>query len=75
MLVACVIHDQLCDYFDVQPVCFLEKGIDICKVTELWKDREVVADVVAAVPKWRLIEGQKPDAVDAEPLQVVESFG
>src|SRR3954447_21899747 len=35
-------------------------------------DREEVGDVVAAVAERRLVHRQEPDAVDAEPLQVVE---
>ena len=35
-------------------------------------DREEVGDVVAAVAQRRGVERQQPDAVDAEPLQVVE---
>ena len=35
-------------------------------------DREEVGDVVAAVAQRRLVHRQQPDAVDAEPLQVVE---
>ena len=34
--------------------------------------REVVADVVAAVTQRRRVEGQQPQAVDPQPLQVVE---
>ncbi len=34
--------------------------------------REEVRDVVAAVAQGRLVEGQQPEAVDAQPLQVVE---
>ena len=33
---------------------------------------EEVGDVVAAVAHRRLVEGQQPEAVDAEPLEVVE---
>ena len=35
-------------------------------------DAEEVRDVVAAVPQRRRVHRQEPDAVDAEPLQVVE---
>ena len=38
-------------------------------------DVEEVRDVVAAVAERRRVEGQQPDAVDAEPLQVVELVG
>ena len=35
----------------------------------------VVGDVVAAVAQRRVVERQQPEAVDAEPLQVVELLG
>ena len=34
-----------------------------------------VGDVVAAVAERRRVHGQQPDAVDAQPLQVVELLG
>ena len=37
-------------------------------------DGEEVADVVAAVAEGRRVEGQQPEAVDAQPLQVVEAL-
>jgi hypothetical protein len=42
------------------------------QVAVLRQDGEEVGDVVAAVAQGRLVEGQQPEAVDAEPLQVVE---
>ena len=39
---------------------------------ELGVDGEEVADVVAAVAHGRGVEGQQPQAVDTEPLEVVE---
>ncbi len=35
-------------------------------------DREEVGDVVAAVAQRRRVHRQQPDAVDAEPLEIVE---
>ncbi len=34
-----------------------------------------VGDVVPAVAQWRLVEREQPDAIDPEPLQVVELLG
>ena len=45
---------------------------EVAEVAELRQHREEVADVVAAVAQRRLVERQQPEAVDAEPLQVVE---
>ena len=44
-------------------------------VAVLGEDGEEVADVVAAVAQRRLVEGQQPEAVDAQPLEVVELLG
>src|SRR5205807_8008538 len=41
----------------------------------LGEDGEEVADVVAAVTKGRVVEREHPDAVDAQPLEVVELLG
>jgi hypothetical protein len=50
----------------------LEEQGGVADVPVLGEDREEVADVVAAVAQGRLVEGQQPEAVDAEPLEVVE---
>ena len=52
--------DQLLDVVDGPVV-----GVDLGEV----------GDVVAAVAQRRLVERQQPDAVDPEPLQVVELLG
>ena len=44
----------------------------VVDVAVLGEHREEVGDVVATVAQGRAVEGQQPDAVDAEPLQVVE---
>src|SRR4051812_22728165 len=38
-------------------------------------DRVEIRDVVATIAKRRRVERQQPDAVDAEPVEVVEPFG
>src|SRR5260221_2155642 len=45
------------------------------KVTDsakIGKDGHKVRDVVPAIAQWRVVDRQQPDAVDPEPLQVVE---
>jgi hypothetical protein len=42
---------------------------------ELRQHRVEVGDVVAAVAQRRVVERQQPDAVDPEPLEVVEPLG
>src|SRR4029079_13261450 len=41
-------------------------------VTELRQHLQEVADVVAAIAQRRLVDRQQPDAVDAQPLEIVE---
>src|SRR5262249_52515415 len=46
---------------------------EIPEDAELRQDRGEVGDVVAAVAQRRGVDGQQPDAVDAQPLQVVQA--
>ena len=55
--------------------CALDELDEVAEVAELRQHLQVVADVVAAVAQRRLVDRQQPDAVDAEPLQVVELLG
>jgi hypothetical protein len=48
---------------------------EVAEVAELRQDLEEVGDVVAAVAQRRLVDRQQPQAVDAEPLQVVHLVG
>ena len=72
MRVAGVVHDQVGDDAHPALVCGVDKLDEVAKVAELGQHFEKVADVVSAVPQRRLIDRQQPDAVDAEPVQVVE---
>ena len=75
VLVAGVVHDQVGDDADAPAVRLLDELDGVGQVAVLGQDGEEVADVVAAVAQGRLVEGQQPEAVDAEPLQVVELVG
>ena len=57
-----------------RPMGLLDHRHEVVDVAELGGDGQKVADVVATVVHRRGVEGQQPDAVDAEPLQVVELF-
>ena len=48
------------------------KRLEVLDGAVVGVDREEVGDVVAAVAERRLVHRQEPDAVDAEPLEVVE---
>jgi hypothetical protein len=70
-----VVHHQVGDHADAALVCLLDELADVLDDAVVRVDGEVVRDVVAAVAQRRLIERQQPDAVHAEPLQVVELLG
>ncbi len=72
MLVAGVVHHEVGDDPDSPAVGVLHQGDEVVEVPDVGRDRQEVTDVVATVVQRRGIEGQQPDTVDAEPLQVVE---
>ena len=72
VLVAGVVHDEVGDHPDAPAVGVLQEGHQVADAPVVGVDVEEVADVVAAVAERRGVEGQHPDAVDAEPLHVVE---
>ena len=67
-----VVHDEVGDDAHPPLVRCLDECRELVERAELGRDREEVGDVVAAVAERRRVEGKEPDAVDAEPLQVVE---
>ena len=72
MLVARVVDHQIGDHPDSAPVGLFEHYPDVLDRAALCCHRAIVRDVVAAVSKRRRVERQQPEAVDAEPVQVVE---
>ena len=72
VLVAGVVHDEVRDDPDPPAMRVVHDRDEVVDAAELGRDRQEVADVVAAVVQRRRVERQEPDAVDAEPLQVVE---
>ncbi len=72
VLVAGVVHDEVGDDPDAAPVGVLQEADQVADRPVVGMDVEEVADVVAAVAEGRRVEGQHPDAVDAQPLHVVE---
>ena len=72
MLVGGVVDDQLGDDADAAPVRLGDEAAEVAHVAVGRIDRAVVGDVVAVVAQRRGIEGQEPDRVDAEALDVVE---
>ena len=67
-----VVHDEVGDHAHAALVRLLDERLEVVDVPVVGMDAEEVGDVVAAVAERRLVHRQEPDAVDAEPLQVVE---
>ena len=72
VLVARVVHDQIGDDPDAASVRVVEELDEVVEEPELGVHGEEVTDVVPAVAHGRGVERQQPQAVDAEPLQIVE---
>jgi hypothetical protein len=75
VLVAGVVHDQVGDDPDTALVRLLDQLDEVGDVPVLRQDPQVVRDVVAAVAERGLVDRQQPDAVDPQPLQVVQPGG
>ncbi len=72
VLIARMVHDKVDDDAHAALVRGVHELDEVRQVTELRKDGGVVRDVVAAVPQRGLEERRQPEAVDAQPLQVVQ---
>ncbi|GAA3296012.1 hypothetical protein GCM10020295_24640 [Streptomyces cinereospinus] len=75
VLVAGVVHDEVDDDAHAALVGGVDELHEVGEVAELGQYGGVVGDVVAAVAQGGLEEGRQPEAVDAEPLEVVELGG
>ncbi len=67
-----VVHDEVGDHAHPALVRLLDELAEVVDRPVVGMDREEVRDVVAAVAERRLVHRQQPEAVDAEPLEVVE---
>ena len=67
-----VVHDEIRNHADTALVRLLDELAEVLDRAVVGMDREEVGDVVAAVPQRRGVHRQQPDAIDAEPLEVVE---
>ena len=70
-----VVHDEVGDHADAALVRRLDERVEVVDRAVVGVDRVEVGDVVATVPERRGVHRQEPDAVDAEPLEVVELVG
>jgi hypothetical protein len=67
-----VVHDEVGDHAHPALVRLVDELPEVLDGAVVREDREKVRDVVAAVAQRRRVHRQQPDAVDAEPLQIVE---
>ncbi len=74
MLVGGVIEDEVHDHVHPQVVSPGDQLADVVDRAVGGQDGVVVLDVVAAVAEWGVVERQQPEAVDAQPAQVVEAL-
>jgi hypothetical protein len=75
MLDGGVLGDEVDDDPQAQGLRLVEQDRQVRDVTEPGIDREVVGDVVPAVVVRRRVERQQPQAVGAEPADVLQSLG
>ena len=72
VLVGGVVHDEVDDHPHAARVRLVEQPAEVLDRAELGQHADEVADVVAAVAQRRRVERRQPQAVDAEPAQVVQ---
>ncbi len=70
-----MLHDQLDDHVQTQFLGLLQQGNDVGQVAEALGHLQMVADVVAGILEWRLVEGHEPDRGATEAANVVEALG
>ena len=75
VLVGRVVHDEVDDHPDAALVRRVDELHEVAERAELRQHVGEVADVVAAVAQRRPEERRQPDAVDPEPVEVVELVG
>ena len=68
-----VVHHQVGDDADASLVSGVEQRHEIVDGAEFGEHLVEVPDVIAAVTQWRVVERRQPDAVDPEPVQVVQA--
>lgn len=72
MLVAGVVHHQVGDDPHAALVRFIDQFHEISEIAKIRKDLHEIGDVVPAVAQRRLVQRKQPEAVDTEPLEIVQ---
>src|SRR5438105_15721047 len=75
MLVGCVVADQLVQHSQPAPVCLAHQLADVPEPAVNRVDLGEVRDVVSVVTQRRGVEGQQPERINSQLLQVVELLG
>ena len=75
MLVGGVIHDQVGDNAQATAVGVVNEFHEVIDGAEFGQDFTEVADIVTAVAQWGIIKRWDPNAIHAEPLDVIQFFG
>ena len=75
VLVRGVVHDQFGDHPQPALMGLFQEFLEVVERAVIGVDRPEIGDVVAAIAQRRAVEGQHPDAIHAERLDVVELAG
>ena len=67
-----VVHDEVGDHPHAELVGLIDTAMKILDCPVVGMDGKEVGDVVAAVAQRRRVHRQEPEAVDPEPLEVLE---
>ena len=70
-----VVHDEVGDHAHAELVRLVDEAAEVVDDAVVGMHAEEVGDVVAAVLERRRVHRQQPDAVDPEPLEVLELLG
>ena len=70
-----VVHDEVGDHAHAELVRLVDEAAEVVDDAVVGMHAEEVGDVVAAVLERRGVHRQQPDAVDPEPLEVLELLG
>ena len=69
-----VVHHQVGDDPDTPAVSGVDQGDEIVDGAEFGQHLVEVPDVIATVLQRRVVEGRQPNAVDPQPLQVIQAL-
>ena len=74
MAIGGVVHHQVSNNADTARMGLVEKHLEILDRAKLVENGAEVADIVTAVAQRGVVERRQPEAVDTQPLQIIELF-